>query len=143
MGLFGEAMARLTIEPIFGPTAFGADSTCDDVHPHGPIPSGHRRCCMVCHRTGVENHPYLRCSAEDKAALAAWKPPESGDQWSEPDWAPLKPRRTEPAAITRKARRAQDRRGLAERIDRAVPMDPDEIGRLVDGGYAVPAHPID
>lgn len=114
MSMWDVAQDKLRLEPIFGPKAWSASSTCDDVHPRGPIPSGSRCCCMVCHQTGVESHPDLKETLEDKLALLSWKPPEGGDQWSEFDLAEpttYEPDATEPVAETRKERR---RRQFAE-----------------------------
>jgi hypothetical protein len=40
------------LEPIFGCKAFAANTTCDDIHPGGPMPEHSRCCCMICHQTG-------------------------------------------------------------------------------------------
>lgn len=83
MNPFARAVEALTLEPIFGPKAWGADSTCRDVHPNGPIPKGHRSCCMANHCTGIEGHPALRETASGRLRLQNWKPEdEKGDQWS-------------------------------------------------------------
>lgn len=47
--------------PVFGVKAFSAASTCGDIHPGGPIPSGSRCVCMgPCHRSGVDHFPAVR-----------------------------------------------------------------------------------
>jgi hypothetical protein len=40
--------------PIYGCKPFVPGTTCDDVHPAGPIPRGSACCCAVCHRSGVD-----------------------------------------------------------------------------------------
>jgi hypothetical protein len=41
--------------PVFGVKTFDATTTCKDIHPHGPIPSGSRCICMgPCHKSGVD-----------------------------------------------------------------------------------------
>ena len=62
--------------------------TCDDVHPHGPIPKGSICCCGTCHGTGIDGHPGLK------------RHPET-DPKPEPKLARTKPRNP----LTRKQRR--------------------------------------
>ncbi len=45
------------LEPLFGCRPFTPQSDC----PHrGPIRGGERVACMVCHKTGIEDHPALQ-----------------------------------------------------------------------------------
>lgn len=56
-GRWGEWVTpsgRLELEPLFPNRAFAPDSEC----PHaGLIPAGSILCCMVCHQSGVDDHP--------------------------------------------------------------------------------------
>jgi hypothetical protein len=51
---------------VYGCKAWGANSTCADVHPNGPIPDGSRHCCGSCHKSGIEWHPALQPTALDR-----------------------------------------------------------------------------
>lgn len=92
--------AELSLIPTFGIRAWSAQSTCADVHPHGPMPSGTNLCCMACHKSGREKHRSLRRTATDQLKIDRWKPPEEGDQWSHPDAA--EPTRYAPPTPDRK-----------------------------------------
>lgn len=111
-------------EPIFGVKAWGANSTCDDVH-HGPIPAGSNNCCMSCHTTGHDGHPDLSVTPKDEQDLKVWVPDtEDGrDRWSD-DPSPE-------SQMTRKQRRQAH-----AKFDR--PMDPFKLAKLVDSGTAKP-----
>jgi hypothetical protein len=123
MSMWDRAAERLTLEPIFGPKAWGANSTCADVHPGGPIPAGSRCCCMHCFETGVEHHPDLRETAADKVNIRNWRPTDEAgnptpDQWSIADTAePTRYRPDDRQAATRRQRRARQFRPQVERPD--------------------------
>lgn len=82
MGVWAAALEALRLEPTFGQSAWTRCSTCGNVHPRGPIPSGSKLCCMACHRTGVERHPALKESARDRIRLQKWVPADGRDEWS-------------------------------------------------------------
>src|SRR6185437_2440 len=137
MGIWAQAIERLTLEPIFGQRAWTPRSTCENVHPRGPMPKGTNCCCMACHRTGRERHPLLAIDAEDRLKIQKWNPPEGGDPWSENDRAKAT-RYQKPADPKAKKTRTQKR---AEKYGHnnsvtAVPMDHDEIASAVDSGHA-------
>jgi len=48
------------VELTFGCRPFTPLTTCQDIHPGGPIPKGHHVCCAANHCTGVEGHPSLK-----------------------------------------------------------------------------------
>lgn len=131
MGIWGQARERLTLEPIFGPRTFGADTTCGDIH-HGPIPDGHRVCCMVCFATGVPGHPDLKEDAAGRLRLKNWEPEGGKDRWGRTVEATSysKPRaEAKDAPSTRKDRRAEI---YGRRSVRAESMDPDRLNAAID-----------
>jgi hypothetical protein len=79
------------LEPLFPVDSFTPDSACPH---HGPIKRGSIFVCMVCHQSGLDNHPALRRVA-------------AHDPQPEP--------RVEPPPPRKKTRR--ERRGLLERIE--------------------------
>lgn len=72
------------LQPTFGCRAWSGTSTCDHVHPHGPIPRGSVMCCMACHKSGVDHLKVLQITAADmprpepKPAPEEPKPREDG-----------------------------------------------------------------
>jgi len=46
-----------TLVPLFPASAYDPMSPCPH---HGPIPDGSVLCCMVCHRSGMDDHPALQ-----------------------------------------------------------------------------------
>lgn len=53
--------ARLRLIPLFPVTAFTPRSTCPH---HDTIERGSRLCCMVCHASGMDDHPGFRHDAK-------------------------------------------------------------------------------
>jgi hypothetical protein len=53
-GMIPPAAYSPRFTPLFGCRPFTPQTTCEDVHPGGSIPTGSRCVCMVCHQTG---HP--------------------------------------------------------------------------------------
>lgn len=52
-----------SLVPMFGPSCKPLTLlTCEDVHPHGPIPEGSRLCCMApdCHKSGMDHRKALQ-----------------------------------------------------------------------------------
>lgn len=62
--------------PIFGVRTFDAQTTCKDIHPHGPIPSGSRCCCMACHSSGVEARTRTHIKPGNGQIREEWQTPE-------------------------------------------------------------------
>lgn len=134
MATWSRAMEAIKLEPIFGPKTWGADSTCRDVHPHGPMPEGSRCCCMACHKSGVEWHRALKITPQDEERLKNYVPrDEDGnpirDQWSERDEPATNPTKYEPAApMSTKERKKAKRKAFGK------PTDPDALARMIDSG---------
>ncbi|WP_165074275.1 hypothetical protein [Paludisphaera rhizosphaerae] len=61
-------------EPLFPIDSFTPQSTCPH---HGPIASGWRVCCMVCHASGLDDRPELKISRRTVPRHAAAKDPTS------------------------------------------------------------------
>ncbi len=66
----------LPIEPILVPTygcrPWTAQSSCKDVHPHGPIPRGSKVYPECCGITGIEGHPVFHRDAIDRNGDRQW-----------------------------------------------------------------------
>ena len=58
--------------PIFGPRSFTPQTTCDDIHPSGPVPTGSANVCMSCHKSGIDSHPRLRTTGLDRNGERIW-----------------------------------------------------------------------
>lgn len=57
------ARPNFSLVPMFGSSCKPLTQlTCDDVHPHGPIPVGSTLCCMApdCHRSGMDHAKALQ-----------------------------------------------------------------------------------
>ena len=64
------------LEPVFGPKAWGASSTCRAVHPNGSIPPGSRCVCMACHKCGVEHDVARHVKLGNGTLREGWDQPE-------------------------------------------------------------------
>lgn len=60
------------LTPTYGCRAWSRESSCEHVHPHGPIPSGSRVYPECCSKTGIENHPIFHRDALDRNGDRQW-----------------------------------------------------------------------
>ncbi len=60
------------LTPTYGCRAWTPQSTCQQVHPHGPIPRGAHVYCEACSITGIEGHPVFHRDAIDRNGDRQW-----------------------------------------------------------------------
>lgn len=136
-----EKVVPFEAVPIFGCQPFGANTTCDAIHPGGPIPDGSRCYCVVCCATGRDDHPKLQRTASDLAYLKAWYPENRRDEWTPMGGTGAEPTVYTPpksdAPLTRKQRRAiQYAHRLASGANEAAPMDPAQLDHAIESRHA-------
>lgn len=60
------------LTPMYGVRSFIPTTTCDQIHPFGPIPKGSSMYCEVCSDTGKRDHPVFRKTARDRNGDVEW-----------------------------------------------------------------------
>ena len=95
---------RPKLELIFGPKPFTPLTTCDDIHPRGPIPKGSACCCASCSKSGKD---HLKLAGEPIGSRL------DPDYKYEP---PPQPTKYEPPAKGAEPTRKQKRAALFNRI---------------------------
>ena len=66
-GTYEAGLPRL--RPAFGVRPFGADTTCQHLHPGGDLPPYSVLYCVACHRTGAAVEKALRRRRQEAEAL--------------------------------------------------------------------------
>jgi hypothetical protein len=90
--------SRFRLIPLFPVNAFTPQSACPH---HNPIEQGSRLCCMVCHTSGMDDHPGLQ------------RDPETDPS---PEPAPAKDARRTRSGKAKGTRKQRRRRQLADTV---------------------------
>lgn len=54
-----QAPRPIRVTMCYGPKPFTPSTSCDDIHPYGPIPRGSSCCCASCHQFGQDGAEFL------------------------------------------------------------------------------------
>lgn len=60
------------LTPMYGVRAFSTLTTCEHIHPYGPIPQGSKTYCESCCKTGVEHYKVFAKDARDRTGSREW-----------------------------------------------------------------------
>lgn len=60
------------LTPTYGCRAWGRESSCKEVHPHGMPAKGSKVYLECCGKTGIENHPIFHRDAVDRNGDRQW-----------------------------------------------------------------------